>query len=46
MKTPHKVVSYAQIIPNTLFFTECGADGIEPQWHLWLEGKMETIPLT
>lgn len=31
MKTLHKDVFYAQIILNTLFFIESGADGIEPQ---------------
>lgn len=45
-KTLHKGVFCAQIILNTLLFVECGTDGIEPQWHLWLEGKMEKIPLT
>lgn len=46
MQTLYKGVLYAQIVVNTLFLVECGADGTEPQWHLWLEGKMEMIPLT
>lgn len=40
-----KVSSMLSVL-NTLFFVECGSDGIEPQWHLRLEGKMEMIPLT